>query len=318
MTLSWMTPVNNYGGFAFAIHKTRYSAANLLANQKFTLSVPTAQSRDLVLSVGRVSGKVVKKFDGSIPHLTAGTFGYLGPVSSNDISADISSSKNKNKNGFDALYDSDIEEQEDGEEEEASLKIKSTNKAARTSCQIQHIFPPPIDGTIAHMNCTVLSHTDAADAGTYLVIANIHRASVHADYWSSKGKCFISAGVERNSRLSTHLTVPALLAMGNDDTEEPGPVTLPLPPILSFLGSQRFGHLVAEWLVCTGYKIIIIFGKLSVFCDASKHRWLVRFCYYSILKMLGNWRWSQLTLSKHTSNLHPLDAPATFKLLIWS
>lgn len=235
-----MTPVNNYGGFAFAIHKTRYSAANLLSSQKFTLSVPTAKSRELVISVGRVSGKVVKKFDGTIANLKAGTFGYSDAASFSKISTDTSSSKNKN--GFDALLDSDDEVEV---EEGASPKVGGTVTAARLSLSSQNIFPPPIDGTIAHMNCSVISHTDAADAGTYLVIAKIQRASVHADYWSNKGKCFIAAGDAKDLNV-TPIPIPVLLSGGDGITEASLPSIRPLPPILSFLGSQRFAHIVAE------------------------------------------------------------------------
>ena len=239
-----MTPVNNYGGFAFAIHKTRYSAANLLASQKFTLSVPTAESRDLVLSVGRVSGKVVKKFDGTIANLKAGNYGYSDTSSFIKKSADTSSSKNKN--GFDALLDSDDEMQEGVEANgEASTKVAGIETTARLSLSSssQHIFPPPIVGTVAHMNCTVISHTDAADAGTYLVIAKIQRASVHADYWSNKGKCFIAADDVKDLNVTP---IPVLPSEGDESIGASVPSIRPLPPILSFLGSQRFGHLVAE------------------------------------------------------------------------
>ena len=235
MTLSWMTPVNNYGGFAFAIHKTRYSAANRLTSKKFTLSVPTAQSRELVLAVGRVSGKVVRKFDGSIANLTAGSFGLLGmAVKGGGGQADSSS---KNKNGFDALLDSDDDEEEErGKEEEVGKGEAATesNKTASSASRV-HAFPPPVDGTVAHMECVVLSHTDAADEGTYLVVAKITRAAVHPEYWNRK--CFVTAGeggAVQEKEGTGHI---------GDSAE---PATRCLPPILSFLGSQRFGHLVSE------------------------------------------------------------------------
>lgn len=241
MTLSWMTPVNNYGGFAFAIHKTRFSAANLLASGKFTLSVPTAQSRDLVLAVGRVSGMVVKKFDGSIPNLKAGAFGCLG------LTGAVVSSRRESKNGFDALLDSDDENDQEVVADPTILTVSNTDVVASTSSRVHHAFPPPIDGTVAHMNCTVLSHTDAADAGTYLVIAKINRAAVHAEYWSHKGKCFVTAGGEKD------IGSPGVSLLGEDSSSTQIEETLRLksssnclPPILSFLGSQRFGHIVSE------------------------------------------------------------------------
>lgn len=246
MTLSWMTPVNNYGGFAFAIHKTRYSLSNLMRGKKFTLSVPTAESRDLVLAVGRVSGKVAKKFDGSIPDLKAGTFGALGMTTDK---LQVTVVAKKNWNAFDVLFDDDEEKDESVDVEEATRTLQSDVKSSPTDMdkQSEHLssyahnsFPAPIDGTVAHMQCTVLSYTDAADAGTYLVIANINRASVHQQYWSNKGKCFVAAdtpddhGAIEGAAEASH----SIAAVGQQLRK--------LPPILSFLGSQRFGHLMSE------------------------------------------------------------------------
>lgn len=243
MTLSWLTPVNNYGGFAFAIHKTRYSSVNLMAGKKFTLSVPTAHSRELVLAVGRVSGKVAKKFDGSIPNLKAGDFGQLGMASTKGGQ----SSSGRRVNAFDALMDSDIEDDEVEENLNSTPTKKDSNALTANSSVAHHSFPSPIDGTVAHMHCTMLSFSDAADAGTYLVIAKINKASVHKDYWSHNGKCFVTArahptdptipllGESLNSEISSALSLSLCLS----------PVKA-LPPILSFLGSQHFGHLVSE------------------------------------------------------------------------
>jgi flavin reductase (DIM6/NTAB) family NADH-FMN oxidoreductase RutF len=248
MTLSWMTPVNNYGGFAFAIHKTRYSSSNLLSGKKFTLSVPTAESRDLVLAVGRVSGKVAKKFDGSIPNLKAGVFGVLGMPADK---MQLSTTAKKSKNAFDVLFDDDNDEENDESisAEEAAGTLSSSAKGSpadedkqpkNLSTYVHHSFPAPIDGTVAHMQCTVLSYTDAADAGTYLVIANINKASVHPQYWSHKGKCFISADT------TDYHVVTEGAADASHSIATVGLQCRKLPPILSFLGSQRFGHLMSE------------------------------------------------------------------------
>lgn len=246
MTLSWMTPVNNYGGFAFAIHKTRYSSSNLLKGKKFTLSVPTAESRDLVLAVGRVSGKVAKKFDGTIRGLKAGTFGMLG-MSTDKLQ--VVATPKKNWNAFDVLFDDDEERDESVSEEEATTTLPNDVKSPpididkqseQSSSHVHHSYPAPIDGTVAHMQCTVLSYTDAADAGTYLVIANINNASVHEQYWSNKGKCFISVDTPDD-----HKAIEGA-AGASHSVAAVGHKYRKLPPILSFLGSQRFGYLTSE------------------------------------------------------------------------
>lgn len=239
MTLSWLTPVNNYGGFAFAIHKTRYSSVNLMAGKKFTLSVPTAQSRELVLAVGRVSGKVAKKFDGSIPNLKAGDFGHMGMASTKGGQ----SSSGKRVNAFDALMDSDNEDNEVEEDLDSTPTKVDSNALTADSSLGHHSFPSPIDGTVAHMHCTMLSFSDAADAGTYLVVAKINKASVHKDYWSHNGKCFVTARA-----LPSDPAIPLLEESSNGESSSTLPLSpvKALPPILSFLGSQHFGHLVSE------------------------------------------------------------------------
>lgn len=233
MTLSWMTPVNNYGGFAFAIHKTRFSAANLLISKKFTLSVATAQSKELVLAVGKTSGKMVNKFDGSIPSLQAGTFGSLG---NSDSKTDKNGEENKNKNGFGLLMDSD------DEDEDESSKTVPQNVEPKS---VFYTFPPPIDGTVAHMYCDVLSYTDGADEGHYLVIAKINKASVHPKYWSHNGKCFITTD-EKEITATNILNTKKVDSEKNDEDEEIIDKIKQYPPILSFLGSQKFGHMVSE------------------------------------------------------------------------
>lgn len=252
MTLSWMTPVNNYGGFAFAIHKTRFSSVNLLEGKKFTLSVPTAQSRDLVISVGRVSGKVVQKFDGSIPNLQAGKFGLLGMANANNNQNEMN--QKKNGNGFDALMDSDDEGNEADDEALTTRSGEVHIDKVDSSTYVHPTYPAPIDGTVAHMHCTMISVTDAADAGTYLVVAKIMQAAVHPEYWSSKGKCFVTAGpvpVATPTAAPTVTPAPAAIsnsevALSGEPVNDTPPPALTLPPILSFLGSQRFGHLISE------------------------------------------------------------------------
>ena len=231
MTLSWLCPTNNYGGFAFAIHKTRFSATNLLISKKFTLSVATAQSKDLVLSVGKTSGKTVNKFDGSIACLQAGVFGFLGNSDSNGRTNKNGEENNKSKSGFGILMDSD-----DEDEEEEKQKI-SQNKRLQS---VHYAFPPPIDGTVAHMQCEVLSFSDAADAGTYLVIARIIKASVHTEYWN--GKCFITSGYKNSKKNLNQVDNKSNI----EDEETISDNLKNYPPILSFLGSQKFGHMVPE------------------------------------------------------------------------
>mmetsp|Transcript_5586 Transcript_5586/g.8513 ORF Transcript_5586/g.8513 Transcript_5586/m.8513 type:complete len:257 (-) Transcript_5586:29-799(-) len=177
MTISWLTAANNHGGMVFVIHKSRFSAKNLLDKGDFILSVAHAGQKDLLLEVGKVSGKSVDKC-----------------ASITDLNLQTGSKDDAPANVFSALDDSD--------EEESSNEV---DVAPSELC--------PVDGTVAHMRCTVKSHSEAADPGHWMVVAQIDEAYVHPQYWD--GKCF-------------------------------SPVSNELPPLLSFVGSQRFAFVRPE------------------------------------------------------------------------
>ena len=56
MTISWLTAVDNDGGFACSVNQNRHTATFLAANPTFTLSVPVAGMEALVRRVGSTSG----------------------------------------------------------------------------------------------------------------------------------------------------------------------------------------------------------------------------------------------------------------------
>jgi flavin reductase (DIM6/NTAB) family NADH-FMN oxidoreductase RutF len=185
MTLSWLAPANNYGGLVFVIHKTRFSAACLLERKEFMLSVASAAQVDVLLECGKFTGSTKDKLDGSIAGLSART---------------ASTAKQTANNAFSALQDSDDDSDDDAE---AAKKL-----ALDADSSVGDFDLVPIAGTVATMKCKVLSHTDGADAGHWVVVAQIETAHVHPQYWD--GKVF-------------------------------GPTNNSLPPLVSFLGSQQFG-----------------------------------------------------------------------------
>lgn len=71
----------------------------------------------------------------------------------------------------------------------------------------------PIANTVAYMKCNVLQHHEGADPGHWIITSQIVEAHVHPQYWD--GKCF-------------------------------GQISSTVPPILSFIGSQRFAFIVEE------------------------------------------------------------------------
>jgi flavin reductase (DIM6/NTAB) family NADH-FMN oxidoreductase RutF len=202
VTLSWLSPANNYGGFVFVIHKTRFSADSIVnGSGNFTLSVAHAGLRDVLLACGKVSGKATNKFS------EEGVEGLKAVVASQLCSSNSKSEKFTASNAFSALSgdgDSDSDSENEGVEKVDS-KFELNDRSS--------MIAPPVQGSVAHLSCHIVQRSDAADAGHWLITAQIDDAYVHTSYWD--GKCF-----------------------------EP---KLPdLPPLVSFLGSQRFGFLVAE------------------------------------------------------------------------
>lgn len=248
MTLSWLMPTNNYGGFAFTIHKTRFSANTIIESESktFVLSIPTALHRGTLLAIGKCSGQSKNKFDGSIAGLEMTRLGYFNSTASQPIDFDISKNdedlgdyeikstkevkqsiikRGQTTNTFSALNDEDDDDDEESDEaddepneindedepnthQEFHVKspISSPNPKSSEGISVNDIA---IAGSVAHMRCKLVSHSDASDPGHYLFLAQIEQAFVHPNYWSKEGKCF--------------------LASGN------------LPPYLTFLGSQHFG-----------------------------------------------------------------------------
>lgn len=186
----------------FVIHKTRFSADCIVnGSGNFTLSVAHAGLRDVLLACGKVSGKSIDKFKGSVQGLRAVQASLL--CASNDRTKEFTA-----MNSFSALgNDSDSES---GSEDPGG---KKSNQKFDLNDNKVHTIAPPVQGTVAHLACRVVQHCDAADAGHWLITAQIDDAFVHTSFWD--GKCF-------------------------------QPKLPDLPPLVSFLGSQRFGFIVAE------------------------------------------------------------------------
>lgn len=192
MTLSWLAPANNHGGLVFVIHKKRHSASNLSEHGNFTLCVAHSGQKELLLGCGKVSGSTVDKFDGSVPGLSTSGMNVKKSVRKTEVNAYASL----------AVDSSDDEDNED-----------SSAKAVGTSDFPSEDNLAPIDQSVASLKCSVIRMDDAADAGHWLVVAQIQDAAVSPGYWD--GKCF-------------------------------APTNPDLPGILTFLGSQRFGTVVPD------------------------------------------------------------------------
>jgi|EP00505_MAST-04D_sp_SCG-Rhode-Island_P001912 flavin reductase (DIM6/NTAB) family NADH-FMN oxidoreductase RutF len=197
MVVSWLTPINNYGVFIMAINKQRHTASLILARRSFCLSAGTVGMESTLLKVGKTHGHHIDKFD-QIEGLNA--------VKIDNTSFQKKSGKPSLPNAFNALLDSDSEEEGEKETEGHALLAEEAG----------------ILGCAAHMQCKVLSIVDSvedvegegadeAESHHHIITARIERAFVSPDHWD--GRNFVAK-----------------------DTS--------IPACLSFLGSQRFARIL--------------------------------------------------------------------------
>jgi flavin reductase (DIM6/NTAB) family NADH-FMN oxidoreductase RutF len=241
MAVSWLMPTNNYAGFAMTIHKTRHTATILSESSNFILSVATALQRELLLQIGKTSGKHVDKFDGHIPELTTCRLGqwdeerYSHPLPEDWKNKSLNELKvirpklvrgsiiaqTSSSNKYSILDDHD---DDDNSETSSSTSDNSQSISSSSSSDNQGEGKPmkeatpakllAIIHTAAHLQCHVISIQDSVDPGHHLILAQVDQAYVHPSYWSNRGHCFVS---QAN-----------------------------YPPLLKFLGSQCFGYIHAS------------------------------------------------------------------------
>jgi hypothetical protein len=63
MTISWLTPIDNYGNFICSINKKRHTSELITETRKFVLNVPVHGQESLIVSIGSCSGRHGDKFD---------------------------------------------------------------------------------------------------------------------------------------------------------------------------------------------------------------------------------------------------------------
>jgi flavin reductase (DIM6/NTAB) family NADH-FMN oxidoreductase RutF len=188
MTISWLMPVDNQANILLSINANRFTAqkfTSLPSGSPFVLNVPTSDHQNLVLRIGKCSGRSTDKFS---------TLGILSCLPGWQDSIDVDVVPNK-PNGM--LSKKQIQGRE---------RAQLASKTCALSC------------CVAHLVCTLVQCTDThevgfSDSNHLLLSAQISCAYVRPDYWD--GKHFISQNANA-------------------------------PPILSFLGSGEFAHLVRQ------------------------------------------------------------------------
>jgi flavin reductase (DIM6/NTAB) family NADH-FMN oxidoreductase RutF len=237
MVLSWLTPMNNTGGFVMSLNRRRHSVSMLQQSEGeaslFTLSVPIHGMERLVRLVGGTSGRHGNKFADE-SHLSRDSSHSLpGPADTTICCTSPMNAQSGGSDRFDAVNTTT---------ESPATSKRQIKKRSRAMGAIPGLKAVPaalyegqsdslvcIQGTVAHLVCRVMSTVPGIDdfdqsrtgsiamdddALHILFIAQVEHASVRSMYWDSHKNLF---------RPSPHV-----------------------PPYLSFFGSQTFGYVVTQ------------------------------------------------------------------------
>ena len=199
MTSSWLTAANNNGGLVLVVNKARHSAESLReVGSLFTLSVATERQKELLVKVGKCSGRSVAKFSTIDGLQTIPTTFTEEPVAKSSSQGIIS-------NSFSAL--------------EASSSDDDDEKKKEEETDTSEDYPPSIEGTVARMVCRVLNIHPAADEGHHLIVAQIEKAKVLKSYFS-EGKFSPKGTAMRMESLPRLLTFLGGQTFGAVDADE--------------------------------------------------------------------------------------------------
>ncbi len=239
MTISWLTPLNNFALILLSVNAKRHTASKLQACPEFILNIPAHGFEETVLAIGKNTGADGDKFEklgiatcapGWEP-LAPGGSGTADAAEEIDDETDgesAAATSAQPQNPF-ALLGGDSSSEEEDSSEEASSRGQDTARSASNTIEkadstsepaaAQPITKDPtrsgelvaITGAVCHIVCKVRSMTE--EAGHWLVQAEMAEAFVQRRYWNGKQLCGRDPGV---------------------------------PPFLTFLGSQRFGYVVSE------------------------------------------------------------------------
>ena len=250
MVLSWLTASNNNGRFLFSIHNSRYSAQLLTrrrvderdessggsskciyeAGVEFSLSVPVKGMEEIVRDVGSISGRCCSKFQSNATTSLVKEGCAQQPQDLNDNLSNRQRKKQKKenilRNGILGLVPVPLGSDDEVSLEESSLfAIKGT--VAHMRCRVCALLGPQSQPSDNHDDATKndssanTSMKSVADEDHLLIMADVVDAYVHSSYWDSNKLLF------------------------RPMSKEGGQTVLgPVPPYLTFFGSQTFGYVV--------------------------------------------------------------------------
>ena len=210
MTISWLAPINNDAAFVCSINLRRFTLRMLRSNGgRFCLSVPSKGFEKTVLAIGACSGWRNDKPAKLGFELCSPGWGV------DDESAPTGGQQRPAHppgNPFAALGENESETGDANDDGDGTTAATSRASAADVTSPSEASAPfVAVRECIAHLQCEVTSMEERE--GHAITFARVLRAHVRASHWSGK-----------------------TLA----------PQSPEAPPILTFLGSQKFGYVRAE------------------------------------------------------------------------
>lgn len=208
--VSWITAINNEGGFLCSLNRRRFTASLLqLANpetrHRFTLCVPVQGMEQLVTDIGSCSGSFASKFPQDYSN---GEASIKMEDEQTSIASTLSKRQRKKQKvrfprGIPNLHRIPL----GGSHSHELQQQSSPDDNDELFC---------VQSTVAHLKCIIVQVLDSAsEQDHFLVQAQIEAAYVDSRYWDRTKKLF------RPEDAST-------------------------PPYLTFFGSQTFGYVVND------------------------------------------------------------------------
>ena len=263
MVVSWLTPTNNNGRFVMSINKRRHTSAMLLSDDNnddnnnydsnnmkgFVLSVPVAGMEELVLNVGKISGKWGRsKFPHDYYHHNIRNDSRSSGCDDEDNDDDVSGNNDSihnddNKDENQVMMNNkrvgtkmkSLESCKNGIHSLVAVKLGTCDEEIISNNNNDDDYHGQdidfaIKGTVAHLKCIIYDVPSfnnkeqqlLIDDEHNLIMAEVVEAYVRNDYWNQDKKQFCPQ-------------IQPTLHCRSDGFYCP-------PPYLTFFGSQTFGY----------------------------------------------------------------------------
>ena len=168
MVLSWLTAMDNTGGFILSMNENRHTASILASSSSFVLSVPVHGMESLIQMVGKTSTKWGSKFPQDYTTTTD-----VPPIEQNTTTLGSHRKRKKMQSS------SHVQSHGIAGLNEIYLPSTSNNE--------EDVFG--IDGCVAHLQCHV-NQVITSMNHHHILQCQVQMAHVRTDYWDSSMSLF--------------------------------------------------------------------------------------------------------------------------------